>query len=58
MFQENAISYRFSDRIYQNSIMWLQSKSFIAKGEEDEPNGVQTQFDNEFVLVYHNVYTF
>lgn len=36
MFQENAISYRFSDRVYQNSMLWLQAKSYIQKDEDIE----------------------
>ena len=71
MFQENAVCYRFSDRIFQNAIMWLQCKSFISKVEENDNGemqdkgnfkidsvGVTTQFDNEFVVIYHNCYSF
>ena len=47
MFQENAIPYRFSDRIYQNSIMWLQCKSFIAKSEDMDDENTQIKTNNE-----------
>lgn len=50
--------------------MWLSAKQYISKAEDDdqEPDpaqaerqmqqNIQTQFDNEFVLVYHNAMTF
>ena len=34
MLQENAIGYRFSDRIFDNAIMWLSARQYISKLEK------------------------
>jgi hypothetical protein len=67
MFQENAVSYKFSNKLFQNSIMWLQSRTIVVKPDEYEVAqsklensnaSTNTTFENEFVLIYHNCSTF
>ena len=35
MLQENGIGYRFSDKIFDNSIMWLSARQYISKLEKE-----------------------
>lgn len=48
MFQENAITYKFTDKIFQNSIMWLQARSFLPK--EEDMGGTQTQMQDVCII--------
>ena len=41
MFQENAISYKFSDKVFQNSIMWLTAKELIVKVDGNDQDDVE-----------------
>lgn len=36
MLQENGIGYRFSDKIFDNSIMWLSARQYISKLEKED----------------------
>ena len=50
--------------------MWLCARTYIQKADEDgvtemdqnaqnvPESSIQTQFENEFIIVYHNSYTF
>ena len=61
MLQENAIGYRFSDRIFDNAIMWLSARQYISKLEKADTQlrgQVDTSHENEFIVVYHDADSF
>ncbi|CDW72735.1 UNKNOWN [Stylonychia lemnae] len=74
MLNENMITFQYSPKIFNNSIMWLQAKpnqQYTQVNPQQNQNGfsynhnifqqqVQSQYtyENEFVLIYHNADTF
>ena len=50
MLHENAINFKYSPRIFANSVLWLQAKPLL--GEDNTVK--QYQYDNDFALIYHN----
>ena len=61
MLMENVISFRYSSKIFPNSIMWIQAK---AKGNVSTTvtanlnNTHAFEFEQEFTLLYINSQTF
>lgn len=57
MLLENMISFRYSNKVFPNSIMWLQAKAKSGQ-QNNEMSPAGYEFEQEFTLLYFNSFTF